>query len=47
VNGARGLAVARGETVTAVVSLAVWEGRITRIDLAMAPDKLVHLRVPD
>ncbi|MGW5363506.1 RNA polymerase sigma factor SigJ [Actinopolymorpha pittospori] len=47
VNGARGLAVARGETVTAVVSLTVWEGRITRIDLVMAPDKLVHLRVPD
>lgn len=43
VNGATGLAVMNGEGLHSVVSLTVREGRISRIDMVLAPDKLRHV----
>lgn len=40
VNGATGLAVFEGEHISTVVSLTVRAGRITRLDLVLAPEKL-------
>jgi RNA polymerase sigma-70 factor (ECF subfamily) len=42
VNGAPGLAVLQGEQITAVASLTVASGRISRVDLILAPGKLPH-----
>jgi RNA polymerase sigma-70 factor, ECF subfamily len=43
VNGATGIGVHRGEQLTTVVSLTVLAGRITRVDLVRAPEKLPRL----
>lgn len=40
VNGALGIGLFRGETLSGVISLTVDGGRITRIDFVRAPDKL-------
>jgi RNA polymerase sigma-70 factor (ECF subfamily) len=40
VNGATGLAVMNGDELHSVVSLTVRAGRISRIDMVLAPDKL-------
>jgi RNA polymerase sigma-70 factor (ECF subfamily) len=40
VNGATGIGVRRGDTLTTVVSLTVAAGLITRVDVIRAPDKL-------
>jgi RNA polymerase sigma-70 factor (ECF subfamily) len=43
VNGATGIGIRRGEELTTVVSLTVVAGRITRVDLVRAPEKLPRL----
>jgi RNA polymerase sigma-70 factor, ECF subfamily len=43
VNGATGIGVHRGEQLTTVVSLTVAAGRITRVELVRAPEKLPRL----
>ena len=43
VNGATGLAVMNGEELHSVVSLTVRGGRISRIDMVLAPEKLRHV----
>jgi RNA polymerase sigma-70 factor (ECF subfamily) len=43
VNGATGIGVHRGEVLTTVVSLTVVAGRVTRVDLVRAPEKLPRL----
>jgi RNA polymerase sigma-70 factor (ECF subfamily) len=43
VNGASGLGLRRGDVLTAVVSLTVASGLITRVDVIRAPDKLPQL----
>jgi len=43
VNGATGIGVLRGQELTTVVSLTVVAGRITRVDLVRAPEKLSRL----
>lgn len=40
VNGASGLAFMSGDDVRAVVSLTVAAGRVSRVDIVLAPDKL-------
>jgi len=40
VNGEMGLAVLRGDQPTTVMALTVGEGRVTRVDLIRAPEKL-------
>jgi RNA polymerase sigma-70 factor (ECF subfamily) len=42
VNGATGLALFDGDRIAIVVSFTVRDGRITRLDFVLAPDKLPH-----
>lgn len=42
VNGATGLAIFDGDRISIVVSFTVCDGRITRLDFVLAPDKLPH-----
>jgi len=46
VNGAPGLVAVAGDRVVLVVSLTTVAGRIHRLDLVMAPDKLALVSLP-
>ena len=41
VNGYPGVGIVTGDRLTDVISLSVVDGRITRVDIVRAPDKLV------
>jgi RNA polymerase sigma-70 factor (ECF subfamily) len=47
VNGRTGLALFGGDRVHAVVSLTVRAGRISRVDMVLAPDKLPAIKGPE
>ena len=42
VNGAIGLGVLRGDVLTNVMSLTVADGKVVRVDIVRAPDKLAR-----
>jgi len=47
VNGAPGLALLDGDQLALVASLTINRGRIRRVDLILAPDKLPRMRFPN